>query len=109
MAPAPRPWAERGSQEFELQAQGHVAWVDNVVPFDDVPIRYGAVAFTDFLLMPENIAAGSNYARHGSGLSGVARMSIPCPRVCRRPPVRPRQGQPCSLKSVTKPPGPSMV
>lgn len=71
MAPAPRPGAERGSLECELQAQGHVVWVDNVVPFDDAPIRDGAVAFMASLLMSESIAAVSNNARFGSGPSGA--------------------------------------
>ncbi len=63
--------AERASLKYAFPTQGYVAWMDNVVLLQDAPNRDSAIAFMDFLLMPENIAAVSNYARYGSGLSGV--------------------------------------
>ena len=63
--------AERDTLKYAFPTQGYVAWMDNVVLLKDAPNRDSALAFMDFLLEPENIAAVSNYARYGSGLSGV--------------------------------------
>ncbi|MEM6939950.1 MAG: extracellular solute-binding protein [Pseudomonadota bacterium] len=62
---------ERASLKYAFPTQGYVAWMDNVVLLKDAPNRESAIAFMDFLLEPENIAAVSNFARYGSGLSGV--------------------------------------
>ena len=69
--------AERASLKYAFPTQGYVAWMDNVVLLKDAPNRDSAIAFMDFLLMPENIAAVSNYARYGSGLSGVGEFLDP--------------------------------
>ena len=45
--------------------------VDNVVLLMDAPNRDNAIAFTDFLLIPENVAAVLHYANFCQGLSGV--------------------------------------
>lgn len=63
--------SERASLKYAFPTQGYVAWMDNVVLLKDAPNRDSAIAFMDFLLMPENIAAVSNFARYGSGLAGV--------------------------------------
>lgn len=63
--------AERDSLKYAFPSQGYVAWMDNVVLLKDAPNRDSAIAFMDFMLEPENIAAVSNFARYGSGLSGV--------------------------------------
>ncbi|WP_146346952.1 extracellular solute-binding protein [Phaeobacter marinintestinus] len=63
--------ADRASLKYAFPTQGYVAWMDNVVLLEDAPNRDSAIAFMDFLLEPENIAAVSNYARYGSGLAGV--------------------------------------
>lgn len=63
--------SERDSLKYAFPTQGYVAWMDNVVLLKDAPNRDSAIAFMDFMLMPENIAAVSNFARYGSGLSGV--------------------------------------
>ena len=63
--------AERSSLKYAFPSQGYVAWMDNVVLLKDAPNRDSALAFMDFLLQPENIAAVSNFARYGSGLAGV--------------------------------------
>ena len=62
---------EGANVEYAFPTQGYIAWMDNVVLLKDAPNRDSAIAFMDFLLEPENIAAVSNYARYGSGLSGV--------------------------------------
>ena len=69
--------SERRSLKYAFPTQGYVAWMDNVVLLKDAPNRDSAIAFMDFLLMPENIAAVSNYARYGSGLSGVGEFLDP--------------------------------
>ncbi|AZV80819.1 extracellular solute-binding protein (plasmid) [Parasedimentitalea marina] len=58
--------------EYAFPTQGYVVWMDNVVLLKDAPNRANALKFMDFLLEPENIAAVSNYARYGAGVSGVA-------------------------------------
>jgi len=63
--------AEKASLKYAFPTQGYVAWMDNVVLLKDAPNRASAIAFMDFLLEPENIAAVSNFARYGSGLAGV--------------------------------------
>lgn len=62
---------EKPSLKYAFPKQGYVAWMDNVVLLKDAPNRDSAIAFMDFLLEPENIAAVSNFARYGSGVSGV--------------------------------------
>ncbi len=63
--------SERASLKYAFPVQGYVAWMDNVVLLKDAPNRDSAIAFMDFLLEPENIAAVSNFARYGAGLTGV--------------------------------------
>ena len=63
--------SERPSLKYAFPTQGYVAWMDNVVLLKDAPNRDSAIAFMDFLLEPENIAAVSNFARYGSGVTGV--------------------------------------
>ena len=45
--------------------------MDNVVLLNDAPNRDSAIKFMDFMLEPENIAAVSNYARYGLGVTGA--------------------------------------
>ncbi|UWQ91379.1 extracellular solute-binding protein [Aliisedimentitalea scapharcae] len=63
---------EGANVEYAFPTQGYVVWMDNVVLLKDAPNRDNALKFMDFLLEPENIAAVSNYARYGAGVSGVA-------------------------------------
>lgn len=63
--------AERESITYAFPTQGYVVWMDNVVLLNDAPNRDSAIAFMDFLLEPENIAAVSNYARYGLGVTGA--------------------------------------
>lgn len=62
---------EKASITYAFPTQGYVVWMDNVVLLNDAPNRDSAIAFMDFLLEPENIAAVSNYARYGLGVTGA--------------------------------------
>ena len=63
--------AERPSVTYSFPKEGYVVWMDNVVLLKDAPNRDSAIAFMDFLLEPENIAAVSNFARYGLGVTGA--------------------------------------
>ena len=63
--------AEKETLKYAFPSQGYVVWMDNVVLLKDAPNRDSAIKFMDFLLEPENIAAVSNFARYGAGVSGV--------------------------------------
>lgn len=62
---------EGANVEYAFPTQGYVVWMDNVVLLKDAPNRANALKFMDFLLVPENIAAVTNYARYGAGVTGV--------------------------------------
>ena len=53
---------EGANIEYSYPRQGFVAWMDNVVLLKDAPNRASALKFMDFLLVPENAAAVTNYA-----------------------------------------------
>lgn len=63
---------DRASITYAFPTQGYVVWMDNVVLLNDAPNRDSALAFMGFMLEPENIAAVSNYARYGLGVTGAA-------------------------------------
>lgn len=69
--------AERETIKYAFPTQGYVVWMDNVVLLKDAPNRDSAIAFMDFLLEPENIAAVSNFARYGLGVTGAAEFLDP--------------------------------
>ncbi len=69
--------AEGANVEYAFPTQGYVVWMDNVVLLEDAPNRENALKFMDFLLEPENIAAVSNYARYGSGVTGASEFMDP--------------------------------
>ncbi|MCF2869469.1 extracellular solute-binding protein [Octadecabacter sp. G9-8] len=62
---------DRASITYAFPTQGYVVWMDSVVLLNDAPNRDSAIAFMDFMLEPENIAAVSNYARYGLGVTGA--------------------------------------
>ena len=62
---------DRPSITYAFPTQGYVVWMDNVVLLKDAPNRDNALKFMDFMLEPENIAAVSNYARYGLGVTGA--------------------------------------
>jgi spermidine/putrescine transport system substrate-binding protein len=63
---------EGANIEYAYPRQGYVAWMDNVVLLKDAPNRASALKFMDFLLVPENAAAVTNYAQYTSGVKGVS-------------------------------------
>ena len=62
---------EGANVEYAYPREGFIVWMDNVVLLKDAPNRASALAFMDFLLEPENIAAVTNYARYAAGVTGV--------------------------------------
>lgn len=69
--------AEKDTLKYAFPTQGYVVWMDSVVLLKDAPNRDNAIKFMDFLLEPENIAAVSNFARYGNGLTGTAEFLDP--------------------------------
>ena len=63
---------EGANIEYSFPNEGYVVWMDNVVLLKDAPNRDSAIAFMDFLLEPENIAAVTNYAQYTAGVEGVS-------------------------------------
>lgn len=63
--------AEGAKIEYSYPKEGHVLWMDNVVLLKDAPNRENALKFMNFLLVPENAAAVTNYAAYTSGVKGV--------------------------------------
>ena len=63
--------AEGANVEYSYPKEGHVLWMDNVVLLKDAPNRANAITFMNFLLVPENAAAITNYAAYTSGVLGV--------------------------------------
>jgi len=62
---------EGANIEYAYPKQGYVAWMDNVVLLKDAPNRDAALKFMDFLLVPENAAAVTNFAQYTSGVKDV--------------------------------------
>ncbi len=63
--------AEGVNIEYALPKEGYVAWMDNAVLLRDAPNRANAILFMNFLLVPENNAALTNYAAYTSAVAGV--------------------------------------
>lgn len=63
--------AEGANVEYAYPKEGAVVWMDNVVLLKDAPNRENALKFMDFLLVPENAAALTNYAAYISGVKGT--------------------------------------
>ncbi len=63
--------AEGANVEYAYPKEGHVVWMDNMVLLKDAPNRDNAIKFMNFLLVPENAAAVTNYAAYISGVTGV--------------------------------------
>ena len=81
---------EGANIEYSFPNEGYVVWMDNVVLLKDAPNRDSAIAFMDFLLEPENIAAVTNYAQYTAGVEGVSEYLEPALAVM--PENNPRDG-----------------
>ena len=84
---------EGANIEYSFPNEGYVVWMDNVVLLKDAPNRDSAIAFMDFLLEPENIAAVTNYAQYTAGVKGVSEY-LERWLSCRKQPTR-RRGCGC--------------
>lgn len=62
---------EGANIEYAFPRDGYLVWMDNMVLLRDAPNRENALKLMDFLLVPENIAAVSDYARYESGVTGA--------------------------------------
>lgn len=62
---------EGANIEYAFPKEGYVAWMDNIVLLKDAPNRSSAIAFMDFMLLPENAAAVSNFAQYKAGVTGA--------------------------------------
>ena len=62
---------EGANVEYAYPKQGFNVWMDNVVLLKDAPNRASALAFMDFLLEPENMAAVTNFARYAAGVKDI--------------------------------------
>ncbi len=63
--------SENADITYAFPKQGYVVWMDNVVLLKDAPNRDNAIKFLNFLLVPENAAAVSNYAQYTPGIDGA--------------------------------------
>lgn len=62
---------EGATIEYAYPKQGYIVWMDNVVLLKDAPNRENALKFMNFLLVPENAAAVTNFAQYAAGVKGV--------------------------------------
>ncbi len=69
--------AEGANIEYSYPREGLIVWMDNVVLLKDAPNRDSAIKFMDFLLLPENAAAVTNFAQYSAGVDGVTDMLAP--------------------------------
>lgn len=65
---------EGANIEYAFPTQSYIAWMGDVVLLKDAPNRENALKFMDFLLVPENDAAVTNFARYAAGVEGVSEL-----------------------------------
>lgn len=61
---------EGANVEWAYPKEGYIVWMDNVALLKDAPHRENALKFMNFLLVPENGAAITNYAQYAPVLKG---------------------------------------
>lgn len=66
-----RARAERASLKYAYPKEGFTGWMDNIVVLKDAPNLENAKNFLNFMMVPENAAALTNFARYTSGIKGV--------------------------------------
>lgn len=62
---------EKPSLTYAYPKQGFTAWMDNIVVLQGAPNLENAKTFVNFMMLPENAAMVSNYARYANGLLGT--------------------------------------
>ena len=62
---------ERPSLKYAYPKEGLTAWMDNLVVFKGAPNLENATKFLNFMLIPENAAMLTNFARFSAGVDGT--------------------------------------
>jgi spermidine/putrescine transport system substrate-binding protein len=62
---------ERATLKYAYPKEGLTAWMDNFVVFKDPPNLENAKKFLNFMLIPENAATLTNFARYTAGVDGT--------------------------------------
>lgn len=66
-----RARAERPTLKYAYPKEGLTAWMDNFVVFKGAPNMENARKFMNFMLIPENAAVLTNFARYTAGVNGT--------------------------------------
>lgn len=66
-----RARAERASLKYAYPKEGFTGWMDNIVVLKGAPNLENAKNFLNFMMVPENAAALTNFARYTAGIKDV--------------------------------------
>ena len=61
---------ERPTLAYVYPKEGYTGWMDNLVVPKGAPDLENAKAFVNFMMLPENAALVTNYARYSNGITG---------------------------------------
>ena len=66
-----RARAEKATLKYAYPKEGFTGWMDNIVVLKGAPNLENAKKFQNFMMVPENAAALTNFARYTAGIKGV--------------------------------------
>lgn len=66
-----RARAEKATLKYAYPKEGFTGWMDNIVVLKGAPNLENAKEFQNFMMIPENAAALTNFARYTSGIKGT--------------------------------------
>ncbi len=66
-----RARAEKPTLKYAYPKEGFTGWMDNIVALKGAPNLDNAKKFMNFMLLPENAATLTNFARYTAGVSGT--------------------------------------
>jgi len=66
-----RARAENATLKYAYPKEGFTGWMDNIVILKGAPNLENAKKFQNFMMVPENAAALTNFARYTAGIKGV--------------------------------------